>query len=243
MGRHLLRRAVKRLVSGTIGRYGYEVRCVPHAERNKDVWLKQAGIRTILDVGANTGQFAKGMLRLLPEAKIYSFEPLAECIEKLGRLAAAHAQLVVVPYACGDKEEQVEMFHSQYSPSSSILRMTHRHEEIYPNTLESRQETVTVKRLDDLAVGLEIQDELMVKLDVQGFEDRVIRGGRNTLRRARLVLTEVSFETLYEGQASFETVYALLRELGLEFSGFRAQYCHAQTGLPVQADAIFLRRP
>ncbi|MFM6082296.1 MAG: FkbM family methyltransferase, partial [Dolichospermum sp.] len=65
---------------------GYElskIEYVIRAERQKTLWLENCGIKTVLDIGANEGQFAKYINQILPEAMIYSFEPLPDCHEKL----------------------------------------------------------------------------------------------------------------------------------------------------------------
>ena len=46
-------------------------------------WLEKYDIKTIIDIGAHTGQFAKEIREKLPQARIYSFEPLKDCYQKL----------------------------------------------------------------------------------------------------------------------------------------------------------------
>ena len=46
-------------------------------------WIKQAGIKTVLDVGAHAGEFASAVRAVLPDARIYAFEPLPDCYDKL----------------------------------------------------------------------------------------------------------------------------------------------------------------
>ena len=238
----LLRRIMSAILNTPLRYFGYEIRSIPLEEKNRSVWLKRAGIHTVLDIGANTGQFAEKIIKILSDVKVYSFEPLQECLQQLYQLQQRYRNLEVLPYACGEREEKAEMFHSVFSPSSSLLKMNDRHEELYPNTINSFKEIVTVKRLDDIAAMLTLSPEVLLKMDVQGFEDRVIKGGRNTLRKVKVVLVEVSFEELYEEQGDFHTVYSLLYEVGFEFAGFWEQFCSSQTGLPIQADAIFIRK-
>src|SRR5687768_15429271 len=60
-------------------------------------WLLAMNIRTILDVGANVGQFAILAHEVFPSAKIFSFEPLPECFEVLkSRLSSQNFQAVNV---------------------------------------------------------------------------------------------------------------------------------------------------
>lgn len=46
-------------------------------------WLKEMDIKSVLDIGANEGQFASLIRILLPDATINSFEPIPQCYEKL----------------------------------------------------------------------------------------------------------------------------------------------------------------
>src|SRR4029079_19320023 len=83
---------------------------------------------------------------------------------------------------------------------------------------------------------------LLVKLDVQGYEDRVIQGAGKTLSRATAVLTEVNFEPLYTHQADFDLTYRALVACGFEFRGMWDHTLDETTGLPVFGDALFTRR-
>jgi FkbM family methyltransferase len=235
--------ACRSVVNGLLGPLGLEMRRIPPAERHHDVWLRQCGIRTVLDIGANTGQFAQYILRVLPEAQVYSFEPLQECYAALQTLSVKQPRLHALPFACGEREERIAMFRSDYRPSSSLLQMAPPHKELYPFTAHGEAETVQVRRLDDAVRDLELPADILVKIDVQGFEDRVLRGGQATLARAKVAIVEVSFVELYHGQAEFHDVYTLFRELGFAFRGFFDQPCDPNTGRPVQADAIFVRGP
>ncbi|MFN8465859.1 MAG: FkbM family methyltransferase [Caldilineaceae bacterium] len=53
---------------------------------------------------------------------------------------------------------------------------------------------------------LNLEVPYMVKIDVQGFEDKVLLGGELTIRHASMLIIETSFQVLYEGQALFGDV-------------------------------------
>jgi hypothetical protein len=80
----------------------------------------------------------------------------------------------------------------------------------------------------------------LLKIDVQGAEHLVIRGGKNALSKTKLVWTEVSFKPLYESSSTFIDLYHALYELGfklMEISpGFQGPY-----GELLQADTLFER--
>jgi hypothetical protein len=79
-------------------------------------------------------------------------------------------------------------------------------------------------------------------VDVQGFEETVLRGGPRTLERVDYVIVEVSFWPLYVGQASFHDIYALLRGLGFAYMGNLDQLLSPMDGRILQADALFGRQ-
>jgi FkbM family methyltransferase len=205
-------------------------------------WLQGADIRTVLDIGANTGQFALTVHRLLPEATIHSFEPLADCharlVERLDAAPRFHAHAV----ALGDADGEVEFQRNDFTQSSSVLPMAPLHKEALRWTGHSTTVTVPVRRLDSVLGDQELEPNVLVKIDVQGFEDRVLVGGEQTLRQARYVMVETSMEPLYEGQASFERVYELLTGYGFRYGGNLEQLVNPNDGRILQADALFLRR-
>ncbi len=79
-----------------------------------------------------------------------------------------------------------------------------------------------------------------MKIDVQGYEDRVLRGGEQTVKRAQVLLVETSFQQLYEGQALFEDILALLRGWGFRYAGALDQLLNPRTGEALQQDSIFV---
>lgn len=115
------------------------------------------------------------------------------------------------------------------------------HKELAPKSAGDETILVTVKRLDEVLDASGLDSEVFLKLDVQGAEDQVLRSAGSILERVGLVQIEVSFCHLYDGQAPFDTVHALLRAAGLEFRGFKSQLCSPDDGTPLQAHAYYIR--
>jgi methyltransferase FkbM-like protein len=133
------------------------------------------------------------------------------------------------------------MRRNEFAPSSSLLPMTEAHKKAFPFTVQESCETVEVRRLDEIAGDLWLQDNILVKIDVQGYEDKVILGGERLIARAKLIVVEVSFQTLYEGQPLFDEIYRALTSKGFAYSGNLHQLKSPLDGSVLQADAIFLR--
>ena len=62
-----------------------------------------------------------------------------------------------------------------------------------------------------MADFLPLKPNLLVKIDTQGFEDRVIRGGEQTIKKASIVVVEVSFTKLYEHQPLFSDLRSIAK--------------------------------
>lgn len=201
-------------------------------------WLRGLNILTVLDVGANDGEFAAEIAGMLPDAHVISFEPLRDAYDALTRTCRG-PRFTAYNFALGEGEARAEIRRSAFSPSSSLLPMAAVHVAAFPHTREEGVEQIEVRRLDSLE--LHLRPNVLVKLDVQGYEDRVIRGGRETISRAAAVICEVSFEPLYEGQPLFDDINCQLRELGFRYRGSWRQLPDPRDGHLLQADAIFLR--
>ena len=85
-------------------------------------FLTHYNMKTVLDIGANIGQSALEFRALLPSARIYSFEPLPDCFEKLVRTMGKDVNFKGFPIALGATAERVSIQESSYSPSSFLLR-------------------------------------------------------------------------------------------------------------------------
>lgn len=208
-------------------------------------WLLDAGIRTILDIGANTGQFARLAHEVFPGAAIYSFEPLPDCFEALKSALPAGSNFHPINCALGREEGALAFRRALHTPSSSFLKMTKLHEEAFPESTGGQEErplTVAVRTLDQVAAELPLRENILLKIDVQGYEANVLAGGAETVRRAAAVIMETSFRRLYEGQPLFDEIYATMRGLGFDFQGNMEQMVSPADGRVVQADSIFVRR-
>jgi FkbM family methyltransferase len=211
------------------------------SEAKKTLWLRKMEIKTILDIGANTGQFAKRIHEIFPDASLYSFEPIRDCYEELVSNFKGVEKFRAFNLALGNETGKLEIHRSEYSPSSSILPMGTLHKTSFPFTQNEIIEEINVVKLDDLDTEIEIQAPLLIKLDVQGFEDKVIEGGMKIFNRADIIIIELSVEELYNGQKLFDELYGILKKLGFRYQGNYEQLHHPDDGRVLQMDGIFIR--
>src|SRR5574341_1723157 len=242
---------MKRLAKRAFHAIGFEVIRLPALPQEhyqlfppKDkefIWLGRLDVKTVLDIGANTGQFARKIHQLLPHAAIISFEPLQSCLDDLERNMKDVPNVRAIGCALGEENAQVQFYRNAFSLSSSVLPMTRLHKEAFPCTETETTERVAMRRLDDVVRDLSLRDNILVKLDVQGSEGKVISGGRTLLSRAKVVIVETSFFVLYKGQPLFDDIYSMLMGMGFKFMGMLDQIKSPIDGTILQADALFLK--
>ncbi len=235
----------KKIIRKSFNLFGYDVIRIEKNPQKTLLGLKNIPIKTILDIGANEGQFAEFILSFFPEANLYCFEPLSEPLKKLKLWAEKkeNNKINIYNVALGEKEGGVEMFfHVGHSPSSSILKTTELNEKIYPFVKPQKIVKVKMTTLDQWLNDLPapLTSEILIKLDVQGYEDRVIRGGMKTFKLAKACLLEVCLDKLYEEQANFENIVFLLNNLGYHYTGNLNQ-TYSEYGHVIYIDAVFLK--
>lgn len=237
-------RLVKYLLKKTFNLIGLDIIRISNNPQHSLLGLKDLPIKTIIDIGANTGQFAKYISRLFPDAHIYCFEPLPEPFKKLSKWIQEECEKVeAFNTALGDVEGTIEIFyHIEHSSSSSFLKTTKISEGYYPDTKKQVPLSVRITTLDDWFNTLSSlpKREILIKLDVQGYEHVVIRGGRETFRNAKACILEVCIDQLYEDQATFKDISSKLFDLGYRYVGNLGQY-YADDGHVIFIDAVFMK--
>ncbi|MEJ7678570.1 MAG: FkbM family methyltransferase [Segetibacter sp.] len=205
------------------------------------LWLINKGFRTIIDVGANEGQFASKMRKLFPSSEIHSFEPIPDVYNKLLEHFKDDPKFFGYNYALGNKHKEAQIYLNEYSPSSSLLKMEDEHKKHFDFAKKESACNIVIKRIDDVMQIEFLQKPVLLKIDVQGFEEQVIQGGKMFIKGCEMIIIEVSFTELYNQQPLFHTIYKLLFTLGFKYSGNYEQLISPEDGSILQADAIFIK--
>jgi FkbM family methyltransferase len=209
-----------------------------------DRLLRHCGIDLVLDVGANRGQYAAELRAHGYGGRIVSFEPLSVAHESLKLAARGIPGWTVAPrMAIGDSDGEIDIHVAGNSLSSSILDMLPAHERAAPGSAYVASEAVPLKRLDGVAGEfLAGSRRVLLKIDTQGYEDRVLAGAAGLLDRVAAIQTELSLVPLYAGQRLFDEMRARIEALGFVLFAIFPGYVHETTGRTLQLDGFFLRR-
>jgi FkbM family methyltransferase len=202
------------------------------------------GIETVVDVGANEGHWAQELRDAGYGGRIVSVEPLTSAYTRLAARAADDARWTTVQAAAGAEASIARLNIAGNAQSSSLLAMQPAHVDAMATSRYLGTEEVAVRRLDELLDGeVAAADRLLVKLDVQGFEDAALDGLGDLLDRVEVLQTEVSLVALYVGQPDWREL--LDRLAGHGFTPFMVEpaFTHPQTGQTLQVDYVLTRRP
>lgn len=204
--------------------------------------LRRHGIELVIDIGANVGQFASGLLAQGYTGRIVSVEPLPEAHARLCQAAAGHPRWTVAePMALGAGAGTVALQVAGNSVSSSVLPMLERHLAAAPESRLAgevlvRQDTVDAVFADQIA-----GTRTLIKIDTQGYEREVLQGGSRSLELASLVLMELSVVPLYEGQWLWLEAIGFMQERDYELLFLQPDFTDPHTGQVLQYNGLFHR--
>lgn len=202
--------------------------------------LAPLSLRTVVDVGANRGQFSLLATEMYPGARVLSFEPLSGPATRFEQLFVQEPRVTLHRSAIGPVDGKGSMHVSGHDDSSSLLPITSAQTDLFPGTEEVGEEVVRVARLATYVQPSDIVAPAMLKLDVQGFELEALRGCEDLLDRFDYICAECSFVELYEGQALAGEVISWVRAHGFELACVYGTTSD-KSGRAVQADMLFER--
>jgi FkbM family methyltransferase len=226
-----------RIVNGSLRRLGLEIVWASPELRP----LPSYGIQTVLDIGASCGDFLMRVRPILPGAFIHCFEPLPELYALLEKRVRRDPRAKAWNLAVGDADGVQIMHRHEDIFMSSLLPLTEHTVKAFPSTAKWSPQEVKLTSLDKWAESQILEPRLLIKMDVQGYERHVIKGGMSTIQKADLLLTEVSFMQLYEGEYLFDELYQTLRTLGFRCVAMGHPSRDPTTGRSLQNDILFAR--
>lgn len=213
---------------------------------DEEVLMKQLShnkIDLIFDIGANTGQFSNMIFRLGYTGKIVSFEPLSSAHEALLKRSSGNSRWTIAERcAIGDENGEIEINISKNSISSSVLKIMDEHVNAAPESEYIGSEKTKVFKLD--TVGDKYAGDaknIFVKIDTQGFEEKILNGAPEFINKAKGLLVETSLVPLYAGQALFPQIFERVTKSGFSLFGVQPAFINKETGRMLQVDAIFFR--
>jgi FkbM family methyltransferase len=146
----------------------------------------------LFDVGANKGEFTKHILDKWKgrNIKLYVFEPSMKTYAMLKEAVPARDSVSLINMGLGDKTEKVELF---YDREGSGLASVYPRDLSYHNINFSDHETIELTTLDLFCEQNKIDSIDFLKLDVEGHELAVLKGGKRMFDSGKVKMVQFEF--------------------------------------------------
>ena len=206
-----------------------------------DIKLKiQMPVRNIFDVGANTGQTVKRFSLAFPDAKIYSFEPVAATYSLLKKNTQALANVSCYHEALGEQVGDTEI--TTYSGKDSLLNSLKNQD---PASMKKggTVETIHVNTGDAFSRKNRIDYIDLLKIDTEGFELEVLKGSADLLKSSKIkaIYCEVGFNRTNKQNTYLNDVLDFLNPYGYEFYGLYDLYNKRLNGGSDYGSVLFVK--
>jgi FkbM family methyltransferase len=170
----------------------------------------------VIDIGANFGIYSlMAAKRTGAVGKVYSFEPGAEALRQLERNCALNPGLKIhiVPIGLSDANGTRRLFHIGGPTTFSV-----------GGSDTTISEAVQLVTLDSWVASIQLKQIDLIKVDVEGHEPQVFRGGTQSLASFKpLILFEVSASALQRNGSSVGAAYEALTNIGYEMFRLEGQ--------------------
>lgn len=206
--------------------------------------LKAHNVNVVFDIGANTGQFATDLRAYGYMGLIVSFELFPDAYEQLTKVASQYSNWVVHERcAVGAESGSIDINVSGNSVSSAILPMLKSHLESAPQSKYTHTVEAKIITLDSIfAQYCKDIDNVLFKIDTQGFEWQVLDGATESLTMCKGLLLELSLVPLYGGQRLWQEFISRLASLKLFLYAIQPSFIDDKTSQTLQFDGIFIKK-
>ena len=191
--------------------------------------------KSILDIGAHTGQFHGWSKRVWPDVGVFMIEANPLHKDTLNKLAMVNGDSSLIA-ALGDEVREVTFYTRSDKPQTegNSYYKEHNYWDIPQLVQESK---VILKRLDDIFEDDAVFD--LIKVDTQGSELDILKGGKNLVSRASAIILEVSYIEYNEGAPSQQETLDYMKEIGFTEKMSIGEHYNGEE--IVQKDLLFLR--
>ena len=207
-------------------------------------FLNYNSINLVLDVGANSGQYALSLRRFGYKKKIISFEPGSEAYFKLIKNAKNDSKWnIYEKVGLGNKRKNIKLNISENSVSSSIKNIKKLHLINQPNSKYIKKEKTKIIKLDEVFRNFYKKNEnIMLKIDTQGYEWEVLQGSKKSLRKINVIQLELSFEDLYQDQNNWLNILKFLENNDFKVFKIIDGFKNKKNGKVFQSDFFLVNK-
>ena len=248
---------IKKLVKKTINKLGFSLK--RYNPQNKELYFddllkdKISNNPIIFDVGGNKGQSIEKYLKIFDKPIIHSFEPIKTEFDYMCSKFKNNKNIFLNNFALGDKTEEKEFNVTAKTSNSSFNKINlgtdwlkvrskeyNTSEEGYVTSVQK----VNVIKLDDYCKDNNISVIDLVKIDTQGYEDKVLEGSLNPIKQNKIkaIVTEIMFDNVYDKYFSFSDLEKFIIPYNFRMIGIDLNNNHLFSSKNFYADVHYFNK-
>jgi FkbM family methyltransferase len=232
---------------GKIFNIGFKVKRLAYVsdEYRSVKLLHYYGFNNVLDIGANTGQFASQLFNYGFSGQVVSFEPMLEAYNILSNNAKNNDRWTVAERcAIGNKNAFIDLNISRNSVFNSLKEVNDSYVNYNNDAKVERKEKVPIFTLDYfLEKYIANQVNTFLKIDTQGFEKEVLEGAAESLKFVNGIKIEIPLVPIYKNvEWKLKDFIDFMNQLDFDCVSVQPVAINIKQGIIHEIDAIFLRK-
>ncbi|NCO54641.1 MAG: FkbM family methyltransferase [Bacteroidetes bacterium] len=202
-------------------------------------------IDKVIDIGANTGQFAESLIDFGFKGEIISFEPVSSAYIALQKRAKKYNNWKIAEKcAIGNSNGKIKINVSENTVFSSIKNISKDYVSYNNDSKQVSFEEVNIFTLDSLKNNyLNKNENLFIKIDTQGFEKEVLEGAEETLKYVKGIKLEIPLRPIYnEVEWGIKEYINFFYDKGFECLSLEPVAVNNKNGIVYEVDGIFFKK-
>ena len=198
-----------------------------------------ADARVVFQVGAHLGEETSLFLQMFKQARVHCFEPAPTTVRALRHRFAGEDRTEVHEIALSDRPGVLPFHLNTRSETNSLFPFASARRTSEYRTASVIQ--VAASTVDEELDRMQMPLLDLLWLDTQGAELAILRGAARTLRcrQVRVLVAELTWIPLYEGQGTYYDVLHLLGHIGYGLYDLY-NFHYSESGRLLWGDALFL---
>ncbi len=207
----------------------------------------------IFDVGANNGQSIEKFSKLFPNSHIHSFEPVLSEYGLLKKKYGSQNNIYLNNFALGEIEGSKKLNITQKTETSSFnninlgtewLKTRSKEYNVSQDNFVKKIDEVKIITLDGYCLKNSINNIDILKIDTQGYEDKVLEGSINMIKKGniKVIITEIILDDVYDKNFSFTDLEKYLLPYNFRIVGINMMNNNLFSSILFSADLMYFNK-
>jgi len=253
---------IKKIILKTINKLGWDLKKLNPKQKNfdfRDIHTKISKNHPIIfDVGGNSGQSIEAYLKHFNDPIIHSFEPVKTDFDLMELKFKDNKNIFLNNCALGDQTEEKEFNITANTVNSSFNNIKSGEDWLKARSNELKvkngpvvkdfkittAQKVNIIKLDDYVKDNNINHIDLLKIDTQGYEDKILEGSLDTLRdnKVKAIMTEIMFDDIYDKYFSFSDIEKFILPYNFRMVGLRLPCNNLFSGPGFGCDVFYFNK-